>query len=131
MTAVIGGVAAIAAAIEERVRVRARTIAAPVVVLLVVAASLTGQLLPWDALALWAVTVGTNHDGFEFVIDSSQIRHVIVDGTEVSVSTFARWFWTHAALLPVLATGAGVVLWRSLGRPAGVTAEEGEEPVLG
>src|SRR4029079_623904 len=65
-------------------------------------ASFTGYLLPWDQLALWAVTVGQNMRGYSPVI-GGHTRFVLLGGTEVSSSTFLRWFYVHTALVgPVL-----------------------------
>ena len=44
--------------------------------------SFTGYLLPWDQLALWAVTVGTNMMGYSPVI-GSQVRFVLLGGVEI------------------------------------------------
>ena len=41
--------------------------------------SFTGYLLPWDQLALWAVTVGTNMIGYTPVF-GSQVRFVLLGG---------------------------------------------------
>ena len=44
--------------------------------------SFTGYLLPWDQLALWAVTVGTNMMGYTPVF-GSQVRFVLLGGVEI------------------------------------------------
>src|SRR5205807_773536 len=41
-----------------------------------VAASFTGYLLPWDQLALWAVTVGTNMSGIQSTFDA-KVKYVL------------------------------------------------------
>lgn len=60
-----------------------------------VAALLSGPLLPWDQLALWAVKVGTNLTGYE-PIRGSQVRFVLIGGAEVAPSVVLRWLAFHA-----------------------------------
>lgn len=81
------------------------------IVVTTLAASFTGYLLPWDQLALWAVTVGTNIDGYEFLGDRV-VRFVLLGGAEISTGTLARWLVIHALVLGpalVLLTAAA---WR-------------------
>ncbi|MGI8758515.1 MAG: cytochrome b N-terminal domain-containing protein [Acidimicrobiales bacterium] len=65
----------------------------------------TGTLLPWDQLALWAVTVGTNHQGMLAAAFSNDVRFVILGGAEISQATLALWLVVHAAVLPVVFAG--------------------------
>ena len=68
----------------------------------------TGLLLPWDQLALWAVTIGTNIRGF-FTLFGDEVRYVLINGVEVSTGTLRAWFVVHALVLPLV---FGAVLWR-------------------
>jgi quinol-cytochrome oxidoreductase complex cytochrome b subunit len=90
------GCLAIAAGGLALVRHRARRIV-PVVVagLGVLAASITGFLLPWDQLALRQVTVGTNIKGYGTILFGDSVRYVLVGNNEVGTGTIARWFWVH------------------------------------
>jgi quinol-cytochrome oxidoreductase complex cytochrome b subunit len=74
------------------------------VFLLALALSFTGYLLPWDQLALYAVTVGTNMRGMFDATFNDQVKFVIVGGAEIDKSTLRNWFVVHAAVLPVLLT---------------------------
>lgn len=66
--------------------------------LLTAAAALyTGFLLPWDHLALWAVTVGTNLTGYQPIL-SSQVRFVIIANAEVSPAAILTVLIVHALL---------------------------------
>jgi quinol-cytochrome oxidoreductase complex cytochrome b subunit len=56
--------------------------------------SFTGYLLPWDQLALWAVTVGTNMRGYRPLFDH-QVKFVLIGGVEVGRDTLVRWFYAH------------------------------------
>ena len=53
--------------------------------------SFTGYLLPWDQLALWAVTVGTNMMGYTPVF-GDQVRFVLLGGVEIGTDTLLRWY---------------------------------------
>jgi quinol-cytochrome oxidoreductase complex cytochrome b subunit len=74
--------------------------------------SFTGYLLPWDQLALWAVTVGTNMMGYTPVF-GSQVRFVLLGGAEISSATLLRWYVLHVLLLPfVIVIFMAVHFWR-------------------
>ena len=62
--------------------------------------SFTGYLLPWDQLALWAVTVGTNMMGYTPVF-GSQVRFVLLGGVEIGTETLLRWYVLHVLHVPV------------------------------
>lgn len=87
---------------------------APWVLLLPLTAAmiLTGSLLPWDHFALWAVTAGTNMRGFTPLL-GDDVRFVLLDGVEISPTTFYRWALLHIAVLPAItiATVAGATYW--------------------
>jgi quinol-cytochrome oxidoreductase complex cytochrome b subunit len=61
----------------------------------------TGSLLPWDQVALWAVTVGTNMGGYWWLW-SDEIRFVFARGREVPVEDVQRAFLLHLALFAVI-----------------------------
>ena len=61
--------------------------------------SFTGYLLPWDQLALWAVTVGTNMMGYSPIFGfRSAVRTPRL--TRISGDTLLRWYVLHVLLLP-------------------------------
>jgi cytochrome b-561 len=61
--------------------------------------SFTGYLLPWDQLAFWAVTVGTNiAKEVPFVGDG--LRFVLLGGTEIGQSALVRFYVLHVVVLP-------------------------------
>jgi quinol-cytochrome oxidoreductase complex cytochrome b subunit len=70
-------------------------------VVLAVGLSITGYLLPWDQLAIWAVTVGTDMRGMFPAAFDDQVRFVLVGGVEIGQDTIRRWFIVHAAVLPI------------------------------
>ena len=74
--------------------------------------SFTGYLLPWDQLALWAVTVGTNMMGFTPVF-GEQVRFVLLGGVEIGTDTLLRWYTLHVLMLPfVLVIFLAIHFWR-------------------
>lgn len=77
--------------------------------------SFTGYLLPWDQLALWAVTVGTNMMGYSPVI-GSQVRFVLLGGVEIGPETLLRWYVLHVLLFPFVTVHRPVRNLRSSGR---------------
>lgn len=63
--------------------------------------SFTGYLLPWDQLALWAVTVGTNMAG-SIPLIGDKVRYVLLGGPSVDQSTLIRFYVLHVVVLPVV-----------------------------
>jgi quinol-cytochrome oxidoreductase complex cytochrome b subunit len=80
--------------------------------LLTLGASFTGYLLPWDQLAYWAITVGTNIASYAPV--AGPVMHeMLVGGTEVGQNSLIRFYTLHIALLPLLiALLVAVHIWR-------------------
>lgn len=85
--------------------------------------SFTGYLLPWDQLAFWAVTVGTNI-AKEAPIVGESIRYVLLGGTEISQNALLRFYVLHVFFLPAF---AGILfayhMWR-VRKDGGLTAIE-------
>jgi quinol-cytochrome oxidoreductase complex cytochrome b subunit len=74
--------------------------------------SFSGYLLPWDQLALWAVTVGTNMAGFIPVI-GAQAKFALLAGVEVSAATLLRFYVLHVLAFPfILVIFLAVHFWR-------------------
>ncbi len=63
--------------------------------------SFTGYLLPWDQLAYWAVTVGTNiASSIPWV--GNTIRELLLGGREIDQPTLIRFYVLHVIALPGL-----------------------------
>jgi quinol-cytochrome oxidoreductase complex cytochrome b subunit len=74
--------------------------------------SFTGYLLPWDQLAFWAVTVGTEMAGYVPLI-GDQVKEVLLGGPTVDSSTLLRFYVLHVAVLPAIMIMLLMVhLWR-------------------
>jgi quinol-cytochrome oxidoreductase complex cytochrome b subunit len=75
----------------------------------------SGWLLPWDQLALWAVTAGNDLYGYR-LLTSDQVRFVLVARHEVGTDYLRRVFLVHAVAIPiVLLAGPGAAIavrWR-------------------
>jgi quinol-cytochrome oxidoreductase complex cytochrome b subunit len=89
-------------------------------------ASFTGYLLPWDQLALWAVTVGTNMSGYRPVF-GHEVKFVLMGGVEVSRETLLRWFYTHLLVGGPLIALFIVAVWWPLRRAAEHRATTGAD----
>ena len=63
--------------------------------------SFTGYLLPWDQLAYWAVTVGTNIAASVPWIGPS-LRELLIGGRAIDQPTLIRFYALHVFVLPAL-----------------------------
>jgi cytochrome b-561 len=74
--------------------------------------SFTGYLLPWDQLAYWAVTVGTNIAS-SIPYAGPAIRELLIGGRTIEQPTLIRFYVLHIIVLPA-ALGAFFVyhMWR-------------------
>ena len=74
--------------------------------------SYTGYLLPWDNLALWAVTVGVNMVGSTPFL-GDVIRFYLIGGYQVDQNALIRFYTLHVIGLPLLlSTFLAVHFWR-------------------
>ena len=83
-----------------------------VLLLLTLLLSFTGYLLPWDQLAVWAVTVGSNMAGFTPVF-GDQVTFLLLGGVRVTADTLLRWYVLHVLFLPfIIVVFMAVHFWR-------------------
>jgi quinol-cytochrome oxidoreductase complex cytochrome b subunit len=97
-----------------------------ILLLLTFLLSFTGYLLPWDQLAIWAVTVGTNmaravplqgsegpFSNYLGLRPDNDIRFILLGGTMVGEPTLLRFYVGHCIFLPfIAATLMAVHFWR-------------------
>jgi quinol-cytochrome oxidoreductase complex cytochrome b subunit len=94
-----------------------------VLLVLTLLLSFTGYLLPWDQLALWAVTVGTNmaaaspmlgaEGPFAMLGRSNDVRFVLLGGKAVGANTLLRFYVLHCVFVPLVAGALMIVhFWR-------------------
>ena len=80
--------------------------------LMTIALSFTGYLLPWDQIGYWAITIGTNMAGYAPLFNTPA-NLLLLGGLEVGQNTLLRFYVLHIVALPV---DRGVVLavhfWR-------------------
>ncbi|MEN3038510.1 MAG: cytochrome b N-terminal domain-containing protein [Candidatus Kryptonium sp.] len=64
--------------------------------------SFTGYLLPWDQLAFWAITVGTNIARSAPIV-GEWIRFILLGGYEIEQNALIRFYVLHCFFLPAIA----------------------------
>ena len=80
--------------------------------LLTLGLSFTGYLLPWDQLAYWAITVGTNIGGYAPLV-GGQLKELLLGGHTVGEAALIRFYVLHVAVLPSLMILLTIVhFWR-------------------
>ncbi len=80
--------------------------------LLTLGGSFTGYLLPWDQLAFWAITVGTNIAGYAPVVGDIS-REILLGGVEVGQDALIRFYTLHIAFIPLVITFLfSIHIWR-------------------
>jgi len=70
---------------------------------LTLAFSFTGYLLPWDQLSYWAVTVGTNLVNYVPLLGQT-LRDLLLGGAQVGQATLLRFYALHVFVLPAALT---------------------------
>jgi quinol-cytochrome oxidoreductase complex cytochrome b subunit len=74
--------------------------------------SYTGYLLPWDQLAYWAVTVGTNMAEAAPII-GAKLKLLLLGGHTINGAALLRFYVLHCVILPLWAIlGLSVHIWR-------------------
>ena len=63
----------------------------------------SGYLLPWDALAFGAATIGINMAAATPLV-GPQVATLMFGGTSLSGATVTRMYFIHVFILPVLVT---------------------------
>lgn len=80
--------------------------------LLTLGLSFTGYLLPWDQLAFWAITVGTNIGSYAPFV-GGQLREILLGGHSVGEGALIRFYVLHVAVLPAMVILLTIVhFWR-------------------
>ncbi len=83
-----------------------------VLLLVTLLLSYTGYLLPWDQLAFWAITVGTNISSAVPLI-GDKIRFMLLGGHLVNANALLRFYVLHCVILPLTAVlFLAVHFWR-------------------
>jgi cytochrome b6 len=101
-----------------------------VLLLITILLSYTGYLMPWDQLAFWGVTVGTNMaDAVPVVGDD--IKFLLLGGNAVNENALLRFYVLHCVVLPLfLVVLVSVHVWR-VRKDGGIylgSSDEAEDP---
>ncbi len=99
-----------------------------VLLLLTLLLSYTGYLLPWDQLAFWAITVGTNIASAVPLL-GDKIRFLLLGGNLVNANALLRFYVLHTVILPLAAfLFLAVHFWR-IRKDGGLYVRESEPGV--
>ncbi len=96
-----------------------------VLLLITLLLSYTGYLLPWDQLAYWAITVGTNISSAVPLV-GDKIRFLLLGGHFVNANALLRFYVLHCVILPLSAVlFLAVHFWR-IRKDGGLYVRESE-----
>ncbi|MFI5174998.1 MAG: cytochrome b N-terminal domain-containing protein [Terriglobia bacterium] len=88
--------------------------------------SYTGYLLPWDQLAFWAITVGTNIISYVPFL-GQPLRFLLLGGHQIGENALLRFYVLHVVILPLAAVMLiAIHLWR-VQKDGGLTVKEEHE----
>ncbi len=97
-----------------------------VLLLLTLFLSYTGYLLPWDQLAFWAITVGTNIISAMPIL-GRPVRFLLLGGNLVGENALLRFYVLHCVVLPLLAVAfIAAHFWR-IQKDGGLTVREEDD----
>jgi quinol-cytochrome oxidoreductase complex cytochrome b subunit len=83
-----------------------------VLLFLTIGLSFSGYLLPWDQIAYWAITIGTNMASYVPVFNTPT-KLLLLGGIEVGQNTLLRFYVAHVILFPLIAAVfLAVHFWR-------------------
>ena len=83
-----------------------------VLLLITLLLSYTGYLLPWDQLAYWAITVGSNI-ALAVPLLGQKIHFLLLGGNAVNANALLRFYVLHCVILPLAAVVLiAVHFWR-------------------
>jgi len=89
--------------------------------------SYTGYLLPWDQLAFWAITVGTNIISAMPIL-GKRVRFLALGGNIVGENALLRFYVLHCVVLPLIAiVFVAVHFWR-VQKDGGLTVKDENGP---
>ncbi len=109
-----------------------------ILLVLTLGLSFSGYLLPWDQLAFWAITIGSNIAGSpaeltdalgitRYFDPGGMTKRVLLGGNVVGQDALIRFYVLHVAVLPLAAAMfIGVHFWRI--RKDGGLSRPGEPP---
>lgn len=88
--------------------------------------SYTGYLLPWDQLAFWAITVGTNIISYVPLL-GKPMRYLLLGGHLIGENALLRFYVLHCIILPLGAVLLIVIHFWRVQKDGGITLREDHE----
>ena len=88
--------------------------------------SYTGYLLPWDQLAFWAITVGTNIISYIPLL-GHPIRFLLLGGHQIGENALLRFYVLHCVILPLFAIVLLAIHFWRIQKDGGLTIREDHE----
>src|SRR6202162_4876351 len=73
-----------------------------ILLLITLLLSYTGYLLPWDQLAFWAITVGSNLSSAVPLV-GNKVHFLLLGGNAVNANALLRFYVLHCMILPLTA----------------------------
>ena len=96
-----------------------------VLLLVTLLLSYTGYLLPWDQLAFWAITVGSNISAAVPVL-GDKFHFLMLGGHQVNANALLRFYVLHCVILPLTAVLFLVVHFWRIRKDGGLYVRESE-----
>jgi len=82
--------------------------------------------LPWDQLAFWAITVGTNIISWMPGL-GRPVRFLLLGGNIVGENALLRFYVLHCVILPLAAAGLIAVHFWRVQKDGGLTVQDDDE----
>ena len=97
-----------------------------ILLLMTLLLSYTGYLLPWDQLAFWAITVGSNISSAVPMI-GNKIHFLLLGGNQVNANALLRFYVLHCLILPLTTVILLAVHFWRIRKDGGLYAPPSEE----
>jgi cytochrome b6 len=88
--------------------------------------SYTGYLLPWDQLAFWAITVGTNIISYMPGL-GHPMRFLLLGGHQIGENALLRFYVLHCVILPLIAVALIAIHFWRIQKDGGLTIRDDHE----
>jgi quinol-cytochrome oxidoreductase complex cytochrome b subunit len=96
-----------------------------VLLLITLLLSYTGYLLPWDQLAYWAITVGSNISAAVPLV-GNKIHFLLLGGHQVDANALLRFYVLHCLILPLVALLLVAVHFWRIRKDGGLYVQQSE-----
>jgi quinol-cytochrome oxidoreductase complex cytochrome b subunit len=97
-----------------------------VLLLLTLADSFTGYLLPWDQIAYWALTVGANIASYAPLV-GDYVRSLMLGGPVVGQPTLIRFYNLHVFIVPASIVAVMAIHFWRIRKDGGISGPSPEE----